>query len=109
MHRSVYYGSDLAGVKVKVLLQNINWVFGNDFKHIIKEVEDKIPDDNKVDSIINMYWDLGFLLDRLFSIARLGCGKLSEDNLRFSERYVNAIKKCGGICSYTIKDQKYIA
>ena len=92
IHRPVYHGGDLTYVKVKVLLQKIDGVFRNDFKHIIKEVEDKIPDNNEVDLIINMHRDLEFLLDGLFSIARLECGKLSEDDLRFGERYVNAIK-----------------
>ena len=93
IHRPVYHGGDLTGVKVKVLLQNIDEIFRNDFKQIITDVEDKIPEDDEVYSIINMYRDLGFLLDGLFSIARLGCGELSEDDFRLGERYVNGIKK----------------
>ena len=90
----------MTGVKIKLLLQNINGIFGNAFKEIINEVEDKKSSDEDIETIINMYRDLCFLLDWLFAVARIGCDKLNNDDKYLAVRYVSVIQNIGDTYDY---------
>ena len=76
--RPTYHVGDLTGVKIKVLLQSINVIF-EDFKTIIIGVEDRLADDDEIDTITSMYSIMGFLVDGIFSLGRTRCGKMTEE------------------------------
>ena len=65
VHRPPYHGEDFTGVKIKVLLQAIDKLFGVEFKNIILGVgeTDRDAKNDKVNQILEMYTHLGFLLD----------------------------------------------
>ena len=94
--RPAYHGGDLTGVKVKVLLQSIDIIF-QDFTIILKEAtregEDHvtIADSNEIENTINMYRDLGFLLDGVYSLARTELGKVTDEIINDTKRIVKAI------------------
>ena len=90
--RPEYHGGDLTGVNVKVLLQNIDKIF-LDFKSIIMDIEDRAAADDEVNSIIDMYTHLGFILDGIFSIERTKCGELSDDKVTLTKRMIKAALK----------------
>lgn len=92
IHRPTYHGGDLTGVKIKVLLQSIDLLF-NDFKSILIGVEDRLADNDEIDTIISMYSTMGFLVDGIFSLGRTRCGKLTEEVTNLTRRMVVAFAK----------------
>ena len=87
--RPEYHGGDLTGVKVKVLLQNIDHIFG-DFRATLLGIDDRAADDNEIELILQMYSHLGFLLDGIFSLGRIKCGKLNDEQVSLTRRMVKA-------------------
>mmetsp|Transcript_28857 Transcript_28857/g.33537 ORF Transcript_28857/g.33537 Transcript_28857/m.33537 type:complete len:286 (+) Transcript_28857:991-1848(+) len=88
--RPEYHGGDLTGVKVKVLLQNIDKIF-EEFKTEIMSIDDRAADDNEVTTQIEMYTHLGFILDGIFSMARTKCGDLTNDMIDLIRRMNKAV------------------
>jgi hypothetical protein len=88
--RPEYHGGDLTGVKVKVLLQNIDKIF-LDFKTLIIGVDGRGADDDEVNSIIEMYTHLGFILDGIFSMGRTKCGELTDEIVDTTRRMIKAV------------------
>jgi hypothetical protein len=104
--RPAYHGGDLTGVKVKVLLQNIDKIFGEEFKEIIMEVEDREVGDDEVNQMVDMYRDLGFMLDGVFSLGRIGCGKLTDEDVELTRRMVGGVMKLWRYLRLSMKGPK---
>jgi hypothetical protein len=104
--RPVYHGGNLTGVKVKVLLQNINKIFGEEFKEIIMEVEDREVGNGEVNQMVDMYRDLGFMLDGVFSLGRIGCGKLAVEDVELTRGMVGGVMKLWRYLRLSMKGPK---
>ena len=95
--RPAYHGGDLTGVKIKVMLQKIDLIF-HEFSTILKGVstqdrEDVGADNEEIETMLNMYRDLGFLMDGVYSLARTEMGKLSEEKIDLTRRMVAGVLK----------------
>ena len=89
--RPTYHSGDLTGVKVKVLLQNIDVIFGEEFRTVlIDAAEDSDVDEEEIKKVVDMYTHLGFLLDGIFSFARTKCGKLTNEIIDLTKRMITA-------------------
>ena len=93
--RPVYHGGELTGVKVKELLQKIDVIFGKEFKKVLLEVpeNERLAKNDEVNKMVDMYRDLGFLMDGVFATARIKNGELTEDDIDFMRRLTNATAK----------------
>ena len=79
-------------MKCKELFQKIDEIM-NDFKIIILSCDDKVASNEEVRNICDMYIDLGFLLDGVFSLVRTECGKLTEEITQLTRRMIKAAVK----------------
>ena len=87
----------MTGVKVQILLQNIDRIF-LDFKTIILGVDGRGADDDEVNLIVDMYTHLGFILDGIFSMGRTKCGELTDDKVELTNRMIEAALKLWRRC-----------
>ena len=78
-------------MKIKVLLQKVDIIFGDEFKNIIDEVNDKVVRPDEVETMINMYRDLGLVMDGVFFIARTPNGKLNDEKIELARRMVKGL------------------
>ena len=106
--RPAYHGGDLTGVKVKVLLQKIDVIFGDEFEQILLEVpvNERLATNDEVKTMISMYTDLGFVMDGLFSQARIRSGSLKDEDVALMRRFVNATLKMWRFLRHSMAGQK---
>ena len=92
IHRPSYHGGDLTGTKVKQLLQEIDVIFGDNFKDVILAVpeRERLAKNDEVELVISMYRDLGLVLDGVFAMARIRSGKLTDEDIELTRRFVRA-------------------
>ena len=56
--------------------------------------------------MVDMYRDLGFLLDGVFSLARTGCGKLTQEKIVLCRRMINGVMKLWRYLKLSLKGPK---
>ena len=106
IRRPTYHGGDLTGVKIKVLLQSIDGIFG-EFRVILLEGNDnKTATDNELNKMVDMYTHLGFLLDGMFSLGRTKCGQLTDEMIDLTRRMVVGISKMWRYLRLSMKGPK---
>ena len=89
IERPPYHGGDLTGVKVQVLFQNVDVIFG-EFQEKVMAIQDRRADDDEVRQMFEMYIKLGFILDGIFSLARTKTGYLEQEDIDLQKRFVRS-------------------
>ena len=73
---------------MKYIINALDYI---EFNEIILGAVDHDADDDEVNNMVNRYMHMGFLLDRVFSIARTRCGELSNESTALIRRMIKAV------------------
>ena len=105
IERPVYHGGEFEGTTIKVLFQKIDAILKS-FKEVILAEDDRVAKDDEVNKMVDMFTDLGFILDGLFSLARTPSGKLDEEKTSLMKRFVDSALKLWRYLRFSMKGPK---
>ena len=76
--RAKYQGGDLEGTSIVRIFQNSNEIF-NQFKICITKFISEEDQINEVNDVAERYIEIRTLFDKLFSLSRTVCGKITGE------------------------------